>query len=109
MSAALFTPGPWEDDGGAAYFNRTGRIYAGRRLIAEVGNAAPWQEDWQYNAALIAAAPDLYSALKSMAEFWAYGMAKPEGAEPSADDNKRVEELAAAATKAIAKVEGRTS
>ncbi len=43
----------------------------------------------------------LFDALKDMAEFWAYGMAKPPGAKPSPEDEMRVERIANAAITAL--------
>lgn len=43
----------------------------------------------------------LFNALKDMAEFWAYGMAKPPGARPTADDDMKVEKLADGAITAL--------
>ncbi|MDB5555460.1 MAG: hypothetical protein JWL86_5444 [Rhizobium sp.] len=43
----------------------------------------------------------LFGALKDMTEWWAYGMAKPPGAKPSANDMKNVEQLADRAITAL--------
>lgn len=43
----------------------------------------------------------LFAALKDMAEFWRYGMAKPDGAQPTAEDEARVEKLAKDAVDAL--------
>jgi hypothetical protein len=43
----------------------------------------------------------LFGALKDMAEWWAYAMDKPPGAEPSADDHKKVEQMAVNAIHAL--------
>lgn len=48
---------------------------------------------------------DLLEALKAICEFWAYGMSQPDGDAPTAEDEARVEELAAKAAAAIAKAE----
>jgi hypothetical protein len=48
---------------------------------------------------------DLYEALKAMADFWAYGMSQPDGAEPTADDKARCEQLGAMAEAALRKAE----
>jgi hypothetical protein len=43
----------------------------------------------------------LFTALKDMAEFWRYGMANPDGARPTAEDEARVEKLAKDALDAL--------
>ena len=55
------------------------------------------------DARLIAAAPDLLAALKALAAFWAYGLDKPDGAEPSPDDLRMATHLGKMASDAIAK------
>ena len=59
------------------------------KAIADMRNALP---------ALIRAA----QVLKEMSEFWAYGLAKPKGAKPTAGDKGRVEALATKAAEAVA-------
>lgn len=51
--------------------------------------------------AALTAKPKLFDALKNMAEWWAYAIAKPPGAEPNAEDHKKVEQLAADAITAL--------
>lgn len=48
-----------------------------------------------------AAASKLFDALREMSEWWAYAMEKPVGAKPSADDHKKVEQLAVKALDAL--------
>lgn len=57
------------------------------------------------NAHLISAAPDLFDALRDMSEWWAYAMAKPLGAQPNAEDHKKVEQLAVKAINALHKAD----
>lgn len=58
------------------------------------------------NAALISAAPDLLTALEALGNWLAYGLAKPDGEKPTADDLKRAEELGAQAAAAVRKAKG---
>jgi len=51
---------------------------------------------------------ELYEALKAMLEFWAYGLAKEEGAIPTPEDDARIEQLAILAGNALAKAEGKS-
>ena len=67
-----FTPAPW-NTGGGIYSNC--EVMAGRRLVANTGGysdgAAGTREQNEANARLIAAAPDLLSALKEARdELW---------------------------------------
>jgi hypothetical protein len=63
MDAPKHTPGPWTIDG----------AHSGSEIIAEHGDIVAFvYEDNAANAALIAAAPDMYAALCSMrAAYWA--------------------------------------
>lgn len=60
--AKLATPGPWENDGSAAYYKHKARVSSASMLICEVGNAAVERGDADAadaasaNAAFIAAA-----------------------------------------------------
>lgn len=58
-------------------------------------------------ARVMAAAPDLLDALKNLGDWLAYGMAKTDGAEPTAEDLRTCEQLAAAARAAVDKAEGK--
>lgn len=75
MSEAKHAPGPWTIDFDRPDFelDHPGQhpcVYAGRKVVASVGNMEPWVdvwEEWRANARLIAAAPDLLEALKPFA------------------------------------------
>jgi len=58
-----FTPGPWEKKGNTIFGN-------GRRicdlLILYDGDWQPWAEEQEANARLIATAPELYEACKTV-------------------------------------------
>lgn len=43
----------------------------------------------------------LFDALREMSEWWAYAMDKPIGAKPTAEDHKKVEQLAVKAINAL--------
>ncbi len=58
-------------------------------------------EESQANARLFFASRELFVALRDITEWWAYAMAKPDGAQPSADDHKKVEQLAVQAINAL--------
>jgi hypothetical protein len=40
------------------------------------------------------AGPQLFEALREICEFWAYGLAKPDGTNPSVEDKEKVERIA---------------
>lgn len=72
-----------------------------RREMVDHGNGNVTDEpdhDCQRAATVIEA---LFVALKDMTEWWAYGMAKPPGAKPDANDIKNVEQLADRAITAL--------
>lgn len=77
MSEAKFTPGPWEVDESHCL----GAVTAGKRHIA-MASLFDWPEDEKRvtreqqmaNSHLIAAAPDMYAALKMAEEFIVNGV-----------------------------------
>ncbi len=50
---------------------------------------------------LVAALRSTTDALQNMGDYWAYGMAKTEGAQPTQDDHAAVEFISTAARKAV--------
>lgn len=93
MSAPKFTPGPWR-----MHDMEAGVIVAGRPG-GEVANVNNGFGDRDANAALIAAAPDLYEALKSAVSWLVQVM-------PDAPLTPRGEELLASYRAALSKAEG---
>jgi len=98
---AKHTPGPWIIRDGSFIDAPTMTCLANVRAAHVADNF-----ECQANAKLIAAAPDLLEALRSMCEFWAYGLAKPEGEKLTDADHNEVERLAEIAGAAIAKAVG---
>ncbi|WP_395326892.1 hypothetical protein WBP06_09260 [Novosphingobium sp. BL-8H] len=78
------TPGPWTTERGLP-INRMPRVCgADRSLICEVGNVGTTQDQWEANAALIAAAPELLAFVERRAKdnpIFAKGHEKQEIAE----------------------------
>jgi hypothetical protein len=67
MDAPQFTPGPWAAERDLPH-NRMPRVHGGdHSLICEVGNMGTSQDQWEANARLIAAAPEMYERLSSAA------------------------------------------
>ena len=61
----MHTPGPWYVDP-----RKRLRVYAAAdNTVATTGCTDGLREDWEANACLIAAAPEMYEALKSALEF----------------------------------------
>lgn len=73
----------------------SGAVLAGRN------NWSHNAEESQANARLFFASRELFIALRDISEWWAYAMAKPDGAKPGADDLKKVEQLALQAINAL--------
>jgi len=97
------TPGPWKvdrDERGRCFINGDG---SNKMFICTVD--APVGPLHEANANMLSAAPDLFDALRAMVEWWAYAMAKPAGAQPDADDHKKVEQLAVQAINALHKAD----
>jgi hypothetical protein len=68
MSATPHTPGPWSTECNLP-FGHQPRVESTAKLIAVVGNAeANCQDEWEANARLIAAAPDMLAALQRQSE-----------------------------------------
>jgi len=65
MSDTKFTPGPWElwplEDSDSV------RIFAGTHYVGSIGNSDDEPSQTRANGHLIAAAPDMYEALKEIA------------------------------------------
>ena len=58
-----YTRGPWSTETDLPYMERP-RVYGGDdSLICEAGNCGSSQDEWEANATLIAAAPDLHRHL----------------------------------------------
>ena len=63
MAKHKHTDGPWEA-GRDLPFGRKPRVHGGGKLIAEFGNAeADCEDEWEANATLASAAPDMLEAL----------------------------------------------
>lgn len=110
MTKHSFTPGPWTAtesnpaDGYHVFWICAPEAlgpHNGEKDICSIPGADP------ANARLIAAAPDLYAALKALSKFWAYGLAKPDDAPLTGADEARAAELGVMAAAAIAKAEGK--
>jgi hypothetical protein len=80
MSNMSFTPGPWEFDVEIHWVNQPGEqevhgawdVYPVDdcdHIIATVNHVYPDRNTCRYNARLIAAAPDMYEALKAVQPF----------------------------------------
>ena len=101
------TPGPWNIMGSTfAYtIGANGIRIATTSNIVHEGSIGVHEEE--ANARLIAAAPDLFEALKELTELWAYGLAKDDAVEDSAYqrklDMKRCEDAGRKAGVALAK------
>jgi len=98
MNNTTHTPGPWRVIEGhcgdlLGLMSETG-------AIAMLGKKAAINPA---NAQLIAAAPDLLEALREMGDCLAYGLDKPDGSEPTAEDLARAESVAAKGRAAIDK------
>ena len=66
-----------------------------------------WHAPKIYAAAIQASGyMELLYALKIMSEFWLYALNKPDGAEPTAEDHARAEQLGEMSVRVIAKAEG---
>ena len=61
-----FTPGPWSYDQESMEISTPLRAGMSEIAIVETGWAEPFESEQQANAALIAAAPALYEALKDL-------------------------------------------
>ncbi len=108
MSGAKFTPGPWsrsqwrETDGEGELMARGWQILAGGHLLPlceQTGGA----EEAEANAALIAAAPDLYAALTKINEWACFASEEDVSARLMA-----LQQIGLHARAAIAKAEGRS-
>lgn len=111
LSRGKWHEGPWAvdpDEREGMEFNNFIVIAAQphMRICFMSHDGTPENEAAQASAHLIAAAPELFNALSAMAEFWAYGLDKPEGAKPTPEDDRRVEELAIMSLKALAQAKG---
>lgn len=64
--SAQHTPGPWTAERDLPH-NRMPRVHGGdRSLICECGNMGTEQDQWEANARLIAATPELLEALQDL-------------------------------------------
>ena len=103
------TPGPWfhEPTGDGLERLITGWPSENTCTVVGVvdGNKTS-QETTEANARLIAAAPELLEALEALGDWLAHGLAKPEGAKPTAADMQRCEELGRQARAAVDKAKG---
>jgi hypothetical protein len=100
-------PGPWIDSpkmsdaiiaAPGGYVHPADTDYYGGSLIAESVAG--------YNKPIIKAAPDLLVALEELMGWLAYGLEKPDGAEPTAEDVERCERVTAQARRAIDRARG---
>ena len=99
MSGAKHTPGPW------VFHRRAQRIYGskiGGEKIAQIGI----NPDWEANARLIAAAPDLLEALAIQNE-WVRAALECKDWHWDGDQRVAAEQSLAAGLAAIAKAEAR--
>lgn len=70
----FYTPGPWSLIRPDDHPGMKPRIETREKLVAEVGNAEDWQDafdEWEANACLIAAAPDLH---RNSLEFYRFSL-----------------------------------
>lgn len=88
MKNVKHTPGPW-----TVGYNDNQCVYSDYRQVASVQCN---QKEWEANARLIAAAPELLEALKEVLAWASYGV-----------PNARKEQMRKAVGGAIAKAEGR--
>lgn len=93
MSEPKFTPGPWKVDVTQPYFETPNMIKAGSfEILLTVPGCGEEHTTWEANAHLIAAAPEMYEALKAI-----------ESCLAPADNDSAAQKVRAA----IAKAEGR--
>jgi len=99
-----FTPGEWNVRAGKAWIVETA---GGRRVVSTADNRIRSQEE--ANARLIAAAPEMYEALRSMVAGFKPFTFRPVGApgSPAREEQDEQNRAHAAARAALAKVEGR--
>ena len=76
MTEPKFTPGPWRVKADPYHFMTLSTVVAGEigkegfnRMVVQVGGWNEWKEQ-EANAHLIAAAPELYEALKYVLKCW---------------------------------------